>query len=297
MKRLTFFLAVAAFAFGMMTFTACDKDEDTPKPTPTDTVPQNDTIPPAPVDTTATDPADTISLAGTWYMILSNDIDTIVMTDDMLYVERGDQKVEAKYHCTSNGEFTLSNVKVWNWNYGTESWAESESSAQHQIPETATVELLDNGAVLILRYDNPSIQLYNQWDLFYNADKTVTSDLSKAQGRWFWINEDADNAIRAAITIEGNNYDLVITAWGSRYTGTLTYENGALTLTVEGFSRTDREQMDDELYELIMTDPYSDRLPWVPEPYLDPLVIPFYVFDNQIAYSVVANLDAKFIKQ
>lgn len=232
--------------------------------------------------------------------------DTLYITDSTIATQRKEQqKVLAKYQCTANGELTLSDIKVWYWDYGTSDWTEGDASDLNILPLNANIELLDNGAVMMVRYEEPSYDTENpapiqRWHLFYNMDKTVTSDINAVQGRWHWImhNPEAEDAIRTAITIDGNNFDLIITAWNERYIGTLTYENGVLNLNITGYSHVDQEQLTDDNRFLIMEDPYSDEIPWVAEPaYYQTMSLVFFVYNSRTAYGNIANLEAEYTKQ
>jgi hypothetical protein len=104
--------------------------------------------------------------------------------------------------------------------------------------------LLYDKSVLVLKYiyknDNGSEE--NLAFVLFKQGKTVTATVDDIQGFWCWYSDFGDDEIiRTAIKIDKNKFELTITPWGQRYTGTFTYKNGFIHLnTTNGF--TSREE-------------------------------------------------------
>ena len=77
--------------------------------------------------------------------------------------------------------------------------------------------------------------------------KTISTKKEDIQGQWIWWEEfevdegEIERYARIAYKFEGDNFDLIITPWGQRYTGTYTYENGILLLNIQN-GYTSREE-------------------------------------------------------
>ncbi len=72
--------------------------------------------------------------------------------------------------------------------------------------------------------------------LFKNgvAPKTLVTDI---QGKWFWYMNGNKDEVRAAMIIKDNNFEMIIGAWGQKYTGTFTYQGGVMKLNItNGFT-------------------------------------------------------------
>lgn len=62
--------------------------------------------------------------------------------------------------------------------------------------------------------------------------KTISTKKEDIQGDWLWWDTFGDEGeiVRIAYMFSGNNFEMIITPWGQRYTGTYTYEGGIVKL-------------------------------------------------------------------
>lgn len=87
-------------------------------------------------------------------------------------------------------------------------------------------------AVLIMKevYEDGSENL-----AFFLVKKGMTVNTKKEdiQGQWLWWFEfGEEREVRISYKFEGDNFDMIITPWGQRYTGTYTYANGRVHLNI-----------------------------------------------------------------
>lgn len=70
--------------------------------------------------------------------------------------------------------------------------------------------------------------------------KTINTNKADIQGQWlcWWTPSPEEGMIvRMAFKFEGDNFEVIITPWGQKYTGTYTYVNGIVTFNVKaGFT-------------------------------------------------------------
>ena len=77
--------------------------------------------------------------------------------------------------------------------------------------------------------------------------KTINTRKEDIQGQWLWWFEyevdegEIERTIRISYKFDGDNFDLIITPWGQRFTGTYTYENGIVHLNFQN-GYTSREE-------------------------------------------------------
>ena len=75
--------------------------------------------------------------------------------------------------------------------------------------------------------------------LLVQKGKPVSTKKEDIQGQWVWWEEYLDNdsnpvrEARLSYKFEGDNFEVIITPWGQRYTGTYTYENGIAKLSFQ----------------------------------------------------------------
>lgn len=106
--------------------------------------------------------------------------------------------------------------------------------------------LAGNGSVLIMKevYEDGS---ENLGCILVQKGKTVSTKKEDIQGQWIWWEEYADNEgndvriVRLSYKFEGDSFEVIITPWGQRYTGTYTYENGIAKLSFQ-HGYTSREE-------------------------------------------------------
>lgn len=88
-------------------------------------------------------------------------------------------------------------------------------------------------SVLILKevYENGQENLAY---IFVKKGMTITTKKEDIQGQWIWWFEmdEGEKEVRVSYKFDGNNFDMIIVAWGQRYTGTYTYENGIVRLNI-----------------------------------------------------------------
>ena len=112
-----------------------------------------------------------------------------------------------------------------------------------------------------LLYDHSVVVLKNMYKndrgvgeqlgiILFKQGKTVTATSDDIQGFWCWYDDFAgEEIIRAAIKIEGERFELIITPWGERYVGAYSYQNGILHLNVtDGFTSREEHTGNGELW-------------------------------------------------
>ena len=280
MKRFFCIIAAAAFALGTLTLVSCDKEDEEPTPTPTDSTNNNGG-------------ATASALIGTWTIEAEDFTLTYTFTETTLTRSNGYEKMEAAY-TYANGNLTLSNAVYYD-RQEDGSWkltGESDSS----VSSTLEVSLLQNNNVLVFRQQIPPDDYYPAYEdviCLYREGKTITVNAADLQGQWRWFFFGNTESIRAMITFNGNNYDLIVTAWCQRYKGTFTIENGYLRLTPNEYYTCAWDELDE-------SDP--EGMPWV-ETHLDEAPqdmlssrMPFFVNGSE-SYAIFANLTGLYVKQ
>jgi len=95
--------------------------------------------------------------------------------------------------------------------------------------------------------------------ILIKAGAKINVTAQDIKGFWCWYDvftEDTGEIIRAAIKLDGQNFELTITPWGQRYIGTYTYENAILTLnTTQGLTSRQPGTGDGVLWDRL--DPYT----------------------------------------
>lgn len=112
--------------------------------------------------------------------------------------------------------------------------------------------LLYDKSVMVLKniYKNDRGEEEHLGVILFKQGKTVTATSDDIQGFWCWYDDFGDGEIiRAAIKIEGEKFELIITPWGERYVGTYTYQAGILHLNVtDGFTSREEHTGNGELW-------------------------------------------------
>jgi hypothetical protein len=65
-----------------------------------------------------------------------------------------------------------------------------------------------------------------------DGDDTPPPSGSDIQGNWYWYMDNDNNNIAGAMIIRNNEFDLIIGAWGQKYSGTYTYQSGVMKLHI-----------------------------------------------------------------
>ena len=106
--------------------------------------------------------------------------------------------------------------------------------------------LAGGGSVLIMKevYDDGAENLAFA---LVQKGKAINTKKEDIQGQWLWYDSYVDNdgndvtIVRLSYKFEGDNFEVIITPWGQRYTGTYTYENGIAKLEFKN-GYTSREE-------------------------------------------------------
>ena len=120
--------------------------------------------------------------------------------------------------------------------------------------------------------------------------KAINTKKEDIQGQWLWwfeyeVDEGViERTIRVSYKFEGDNFDLIITPWGQRYTGTYTYENGIVHLNIQqGY--TSREEGTGDGWGEGDLDPVTLEANWkplYPEHWsFETMEGPFFVIGNE----------------
>ena len=112
-------------------------------------------------------------------------------------------------------------------------YVDGETNVEQQV------FMLYDKTVLVRKYTekNDDGKTYYEADFAFRDGKTVPAKVEDIQGTWHWYMNGNPEDIRCAMTIKGNNFDLVVVAWSMRYVGTFTYENGYMNCTItKGYS-------------------------------------------------------------
>lgn len=96
------------------------------------------------------------------------------------------------------------------------------------------VLLADKSVIVVLRNIEEGDLKYDDLDFIgIKQGKTVNATAKDIEGVWRWPMHGQKDYNRAGLTVKGNTFDLIITPWGQRYTGTFTYNNGMMKLTID----------------------------------------------------------------
>lgn len=271
MKKLNFWLFASLF-IAAFTLSACGSDDDDSTATPS-TVPSE----------TSTDEVTTASLKGTWKY------DFYEMTYEF---------TETTFTATEFGHTFTANYTLKD---GVISYSYTEDGQAHQ--GTAQVYFLYNKSVLVMKAkpaDGENFSISEAATVLYRNGNAPTTPKSDIQGEWHWYMNGDVNYVRGAYKFNGDNFELIITPWGQKYTGTYTYSGGFLTLNITN-GYTSREpgtgygsgsgNLDETTLEGTWND--LDRERWTFEP---GQVVPFIVNGTE-AYGSLANLPCVFYKK
>lgn len=83
--------------------------------------------------------------------------------------------------------------------------------------------------------------------LLVQKDKPIITNKEEIQGQWVWWDEylDSENQLvreaRMSYKFDGDNCEMIPVAWGQKYTGTYTYENGIVNFVITN-AYTSREE-------------------------------------------------------
>ena len=272
MKKLNYWLYASLFV-AAFTLAACgDDDEDattaTPPTVPSETSPEGVTVE---------------DLKGTWKYDYYQT--TYVFTDKTFTVTEGDFNYTANY--------TLKDGVI-SYTYMVDSIAEKGSF---------NVYFMYNKSVLALKakpVDGDDYSISEAAVVLFRDGKAPNTPKSDIQGEWHWYMRGNVEYVRGAYKFEGDNFELIVTPWGQKYTGTYTYQGGFLTLNITN-GYTSREPGTGDGWGEGDLDPATlegnwsvlNRDHWAFEP---GMVAPFIVNGTE-AYGALANLPCVFYKK
>ncbi len=258
-------------------------------------------------------PGSLADVIGTWYLQLETGADIWVLTDDSKFTK-------TEYMCKFEGTFTLqdgtltlTNSKRWerdyvrdnmsnpvldkNGNYQYTDWEETDVD---KTPEIYKVKMLYEGDAMILEQSRDEETYHIP---FIREGASRLSNINDIQGKWHWAMFNNPQAIRALVKVEGNKATVIITPWGERYIGTITYEKGLVHMANPTFTTSRWNDEETGIWDHINdADPENSqwRTPTMENGgsfgSFEYLVFPFIV-DGKTAYATVANLMATFAKQ
>jgi hypothetical protein len=273
MKKLNFWLFASLF-IAAFTLTACgDDDEDTTTATPP-TVPSE----------TSTESVTVDDLKGTWKYDFYGT--TYEFTENTFTVKMQDEE-------TYTANYTLKDGVI-SYSYTFDGKAEKGS---------ANVYLMYNKSVLAMKakpVDGDDYSIREAATILYRNGQAPNTPKSDIQGEWHWYMRGEVDYVRGAYKFEGDNFELIVTPWGQKYTGTYAYQGGFLTLNITN-GYTSREEgtgdgwgegdLDPKTLECDWKTLNRDR--WAFEP---GMIAPFIVNGTE-AYGALANLPCVFYKK
>lgn len=284
--------------FGLMVattgFVACggDDDDDPPAPQPQeqkggDETPKTDSIPNPPAGITTDD------LVGVWKISGMDERTTYTFTKDKLTIASGDQ-------VGFDGPYTLNDGVI---TYTTTYEYYNQQTQKNETREyvvSVKIDLLYDKSVLVWKVlqKNDNGDYYEFSHLMYKDGATINASVNDIQGTWHWYMYGDTEYVRAGLTIKDATFDLIITPWGQRYTGTFTYRNGYIILnTTNGY--TSREAGTGDGWGEGNLDPITLEGQWSTldrENWTIWERMPF-IANGTEAYGIVANLSALFVKK
>jgi hypothetical protein len=96
------------------------------------------------------------------------------------------------------------------------------------------VLLADKSVLVTKRTVENGDLIYEELDFIgIKQGKTVNLTAKDIEGTWFAPEQGRSDFQLGGVTVKGNTFDLIITMWGQRYTGTFTYVNGTMNLKYE----------------------------------------------------------------
>jgi hypothetical protein len=243
------------------------------------------------------------ALVGTWTITGDDFSDKWIFTTNTLTKDMVWHKTEGTY-TVENGTIAYNITKAWNKDG--DDWVERLLEEYEKVTMYIQAKLIYDGSVLIFNYvveENPDDPYQNEDTSYflYKVGGTISPDTKPLQGTWNWYMHGSDKSyIRSRVVFNGNEFEFIITPWSLRYIGTYTYRNGWITCNIsviysgrnpegEGFGEggIDPTTLEGTWYELLKPED---------APFFDGLSFPF-VADGEFAYSILANLPAKYEKQ
>lgn len=293
MKKFLSFAAFAMFACAM-TFVSCgsDDDDDNSNPTPTPSEENKNA---------GGDNANTNDLVGVWEAIGEQVKSVYTFTDKELtiedyYLDYQTNQWKKSEQEDYKGAYTLNN--------GILSYIMSYNQQEVEWRDTVEVvaKLLYNKTALALLSSmrNNQGDEYSVNQILYKKGANIPAKIEDIQGDWRWYMHGDKTYTRVAVQIKDNNMTLIIVPWGQRYDGTITYQNGYISLTVTA-AYTSREEGTGEGWGEGDLNPETLEATWTPLNrdswmYYELGYMPF-IANGSEAYGILANLPGVYIKK
>lgn len=254
------------------------------------------------------------ALVGEWNISGNQFTDIWIFTSNELTIESAWDKTLGTY-TVDKGTLSYTITKAWSraseyiesenrFVFG--DWVERELYEDEKITTYLNAKLIYEGSVLVFNYVLDDEQAAHHHDdnayFLFRKGAAISSDTKPIQGTWCRYDLNmGETYIGARVIFDGNKFELIITPWSEKYTGTYTYRSGYVTCTVtaaysgrnpegEGFGEGD-------------IDPSTLEGTWYPYENLEDayyyshgLIFPF-VADGDVAYSILANLHFKYQKK
>lgn len=259
-------------------------------------------------------------LIGTWYLNLSTESEvseeTVIFSSNGAFVTEetyfyidpatGKKEISSQYKLDGTYELKGSNLitnitnsqfRYMDSNKMSDWISDDEGLGQ----DTASVTLLKDGAVMLVEYSGSSEPYsieQSYFSMYFKKGAALPGNNDELQGTWYWnfSMDGKSSEIRMAVKFDGDNIDLVIPAWGQRYTGKYTYKDGFVVVGETTFY-TSRNENGVNLIN--MEKPFESewRIPSDDQGYYpNGLSLPFIV-DGKKAYSIFEGLSPVFTKQ
>ena len=266
----------------------------------------------------------TETVIGSWHYVAEDDaMEWEFKADNTYFKEEMMQKEEGTFS-VAGGKITLVCTKEWerdwvrepvhggplldeNGNYQYTDW--KENANPDKTPVSYGLEMMyDNDVMLWLAEVNEKGdgELVTSRVPFIrqNATAAALSNVNSIQGKWYWYMFGDTEVVRAAIIINGNKGEIIITPWSERYTGSVRYEKGVLYLdNVSSYTcrYSDNPENPYDWKEHVIAGHPEDS-PWRAKGEggaygLGGTIRYAFIPDGNKAYSVLANLVAEFNKQ
>ena len=278
-------LAIWAFAALAMFAVSCDKNNTNPG-----------------------EDSSTPSLVGTWSISSGDFSATFVFSSDKLTAIIDADKVEGSY-TVENSIIAFNIEKKWERTitYGEDDnpiygeWVETELSPEDKEIFYLQAKLIYDGAVLILdlpveqnlpkseegEEDQGSMAIF-----LFKEGKTIPSDTKPLQGEWnwYWV-YPTETHICVRIIFEGNNFEIIITPFAAKVTGSYTYKDGWINCNISAGYIADNAEIN----------PVTLEATWIPvnieePPFSEGLSFPF-VADGKDAYAIMEGVSFKLEKK
>lgn len=282
------FLSLSAFVFflGVLSymFVSCGDDEE---------------------NGSANAPDSTADLVGTWTSESEDFTVTYVFTQDQMTINNGMSEEFSGSYTYKDGIVSYkTTVREYN--------PDTQKNEEKVVTVNLRPQLLydKNALVLMEKLDGqvtPSGEKigeeYEIARVLYKQGRTLPLTARDIQGVWYLYLYGNKDYIRTAVTLNGDRFNLIITPWSQRYTGTFTYSNGYVEFKPErcysargedgqgiGEGNLNPKTLEADWYEVEANPEFA------PMAYRDGLKMQFLP-NGKEAYGIIANIPGVFYKQ